>query len=151
MEHREIERKFLVSGSSYRQLATRTMHIRQAYIGHAVEGEARVSIRDDKAWIIIKSAKSQLSRFEYEIPISVEDAEDIIANAGGNVISKTRYIVPIDEEVYAEVDEFQGNLSGLVIAEVELPYESYEFEAPAFFGREVTGVSTYYNHNLAKI
>ena len=64
MKHREIERKFLVSGSSYRGLATRVMHIRQAYIGHAWEGEARVSIRDDKAWIIIKSANKNGLEFK---------------------------------------------------------------------------------------
>lgn len=151
MKHQEIERKFLVSGSSYKSLATRTMSIRQAYIGHAMEGEARVSIRDDKAWIIIKSAAARMSRFEYEVPISVEDAEEIISNACGGVISKTRYIIPVNDDIKIEVDEFHGDLSGLVIAEVELPNENYEFEKPSFFGREVTGNSAYYNYNLAKI
>lgn len=151
MKHQEIEKKFLVSSSSYRGLATRVMHIRQAYIGHPLEGEARVSIRDDKAWIIIKSATARISRFEYEVPISVEDAEEIISNACGKIISKTRYIIPLGENLKAEIDEFHGDLSGLVIAEVELPSEDYEFDKPSFFGREVTGNSTYYNHNLAKI
>lgn len=151
MKHQEIERKFLVSGSSYKNLATRVMNIKQAYIGAALKGEARVSIRDDKAWIIIKSATARLSRFEYEVPISVEDAESIISNACGEMISKTRYIIPIDDNVKAEVDEFHGSLSGLVIAEVELPSENYEFDKPSFFGREVTGNSAYYNHNLAKV
>ena len=148
MEHQEIERKFLVTDSSYKELATRVMHIKQAYIGYATEGEARLSIRDNKAWIIIKSAKSRLSRFEYEVPIPLEDVENIISKACGNIISKTRYIVPINEEICAEVDEFKDSLSGLVIAEVELPDE---FELPKFCGKEVTGVSTYYNHNLAKL
>lgn len=151
MKHQEIERKFLVLGNSYKGLATRVMHIRQAYIGHALKGEARISIRDDKAWIIIKSTTARLSRFEYEVPVSVEDAEEIISNACGKVISKTRYIVPINENLKAEVDEFHGDLSGLVIAEVELPNEDCEFDKPPFFGREVTGNSTYYNHNLAKV
>lgn len=151
MKHQEIERKFLVSGSSYKSLATHAMNIKQAYIGHALEGEARVSIRDDKAWIIIKSASARLSRFEYEVPIPVEDAEEIISNACGKVISKTRYIIPIGENIKAEVDEFHGDLSGLVIAEVELPNEGYEFDKPSFFSKEVTGNSTYYNRNLVKI
>ena len=150
MKHREIERKFLVRGTSYKDFATRVMHIRQAYIGDVSKGEARVSIRDDKAWIIIKSAESKLSRFEYEVPISVEDAEEIMANACGNVISKTRYIVPFTDDVVIEVDEFKGKLEGLVVAEVELPDESYQFELPSFLGTEVTGISAYYNRNLVR-
>lgn len=151
MKYQEIERKFLVSGSSYRQLATRVMRIRQAYIGLGTRGETRVSIRDDKAWISIKSAKPQLVRFEYEVPIPVEDAELIIENVGGNVLRKTRYIVPINEDLNAEIDEFHDKLEGIVVAEVELPDKSYEFKLPEFFGREVTGNSMYYNHNLAKV
>lgn len=151
MKHQEIERKFLVSGNSYRQLATRVMHIRQAYIGLGTRGETRVSIRDDKAWISIKSAKPQLVRFEYEVPIPVEDAELLIENVGGSVLRKTRYIVPINEDLNAEIDEFHDKLEGLVIAEVELSDKSRNFELPNFFGKEVTGNSAYYNYNLARV
>ena len=50
----EIERKFLVRDSSYRQLAHKSYRIRQGYIcsghGHTV----RVRRRDDQAFLTIK-------------------------------------------------------------------------------------------------
>lgn len=71
----EIERKFLTTNSLFKEQAVRVMDIRQGYIGITDKGEARVSIRDEKAWIIVKS-NERLSRLEYEIPIPKKDAED---------------------------------------------------------------------------
>lgn len=67
--HTEIERKFIVTDSTFKQSAVRIMDIRQGYVGTSSNGEARVSIRDEKAWVIIKS-NGCLARLEYEIPIS---------------------------------------------------------------------------------
>ena len=64
----EIERKFLTTSSLFKEQAVRVMDIHQGYIGTTSKGEARVSIRDEKAWIIVKS-NERLSRLEYEIPI----------------------------------------------------------------------------------
>ena len=47
-----------------------------------------------------------------------------------------------------EVDEFQGDLKGLVIAELEVPTEDYSFTLPPFVGKEVTGDPRYYNSQL---
>lgn len=55
--HTEIERKFIVTDSTFKQSAVRIMDIRQGYVGTSSNGEARVSIRDEKAWVIIKSTK----------------------------------------------------------------------------------------------
>lgn len=63
----EIERKFLTTNSLFKEQAVRVVDIRQGYIGVTDKGEARVSIRDEKAWIIVKS-NERLSRLEYEIP-----------------------------------------------------------------------------------
>lgn len=68
----EIERKFLTTSSLFKEQAVRVMDIHQGYIGTTSKGEARVSIRDEKAWVIVKS-NERLSRLEYEIPIPKKD------------------------------------------------------------------------------
>lgn len=59
----EIERKFLTTSSLFKEQAVRVMDIHQGYIGTTSKGEARVSIRDEKAWVIVKS-NERLSRLE---------------------------------------------------------------------------------------
>lgn len=76
--HTEIERKFIVTDSTFKQSAVRIMDIRQGYVGTSSNGEARVSIRDEKAWVIIKS-NGCLARLEYEIPIPKKDAEELLS------------------------------------------------------------------------
>lgn len=148
--HTEIERKFLVSSSLFKEQAVRTMNIRQGYIGTPGKGEARVSIRDNKAWIIVKST-SRLSRLEYEISIPKEDAEKLLTETCGRIISKTRYIVPAESGMLKwEVDVFHGEDEGLILAEIELPSKDTIFEKPDWVGKEVTDNSIYYNSSLSE-
>ena len=83
--------------------------------------------------------------FEYSIPL--EDAKEMLSLCEPPVITKTRYIV-MHEGNRWEVDEFHGELQGLVIAELEVPSEEYRFPLPPFVGIEVTGDSRYYNSQL---
>lgn len=134
--HTEIERKFIVTDSTFKQSAVRIMDIRQGYVGTSSNGEARVSIRDEKAWVIIKS-NGCLARLEYEIPIPKKDAEELLSFTCDRVIHKTRYIIPCEDE-------------GLIIAEIELPRKDMPFEKPQWLGKEVTQDTTYYNSTLSK-
>lgn len=148
--HTEIERKFLVTNSLFKEQAVRTMKIRQGYIGTPGKGEARVSIRDNKAWVMIKS-NTKLSRLEYEIPIPKEDAEKLLVETCGRIISKTRYIIPSESDMLKwEVDEFHGEDEGLILAEIELPSEDIIFDKPDWIGEEVTDNSIYYNSSLSE-
>lgn len=145
----EIERKFLTSSSLFKKQAVRTMDLRQGYIGCPADGEARVSIRDQKAWVIIKS-QGRLSRLEYELPIPKEDAEILLKEVCGRIIHKTRYIVPSETDMLKwEVDVFHGVDDGLILAEIELPSEDTHFELPSWIGKEVTDDYLYYNSTLA--
>lgn len=146
--HTEIERKFLTTNSLFMEQAVRVMNIRQGYVGTPGKGEARVSIRDNKAWVMIKS-NNRLSRLEYEIPIPKEDAEKLLAETCGRVISKTRYIIP-EGTLKWEVDVFHGEDEGLVLAEIELPSEDTVFSKPDWIGKEVTDNSIYYNSSLSE-
>lgn len=124
--------------------------IRQGYVGTSSNGEARVSIRDEKAWVIIKS-NGCLARLEYEIPIPKKDAEELLKRTCGRIIHKTRYIIPATSGMLKwEVDEFHGEDEGLIIAEIELPSEDTQFDKPQWLGEEVTQDTTYYNSTLSK-
>lgn len=146
--HTEIERKFLVTSSLFKEQATRIMDLRQGYIGSPTNGEARIAIRDQKAWVIIKES-GKLSRIEYELPIPKEDAEVLLNTVCGRVIHKTRYIIPSGIQLKWEVDVFHGLDNGLILAEIELPTEDTHFEMPSWIGEEVTDDCLYYNSTLA--
>jgi adenylate cyclase len=145
----EIERKFLVSGEEWRHLATRSERMVQGYLASTGTCAVRVRLEGDRARLNIKSAGLDIRRLEYEYPVPVEDAEEILEHlCDGRLVSKTRYYVPIAAHVF-EVDEFEGENSGLVVAEVELESRDEWFERPSWLGREVSGEARYLNNNLA--
>ena len=77
----------------------------------------------------------------------MEDAKELLALCQGSLIDKVRYFVPFGS-VVVEVDEFFGDNTGLVIAEIELASENQTFEVPDFIGQEVTQDVRYYNAHL---
>lgn len=108
----------------------------------------RVRITDDMATLAIKGPRSGLSREEYEYPIPVEDAVALLdRHCTGGVLEKTRFFVPAGDLVW-EVDVYSGILSGVVIAEIELPAEDAPFERPSWVGAEVTGREEYRKMNM---
>ena len=146
----EIERKFLVTGE-FKNLATKSIRITQAYLSSVSERTVRIRIKGDKGFITIKGigSDSGASRFEWEKEITVAEAEELLKICESGLIDKTRYLVPVGNHTF-EVDEFYGDNEGLVVAEVELESENEAFEKPAFLGREVTGDVKYYNSRLIK-
>ena len=148
---KEIERKFLVNDDSFKQLATAKHHICQAYISADPDGTVRVRIKDDKAFITVKTRNHGCVRNEWEYEIPLSDAKEMIAACRGGVIDKTRYIIPADNGLVWEIDEFHGRHQGLVVAEIELPSEDASFALPAFIGQEVTGNPAYYNSSLSQV
>lgn len=145
---KEIERKFLVKNSTFRELSTTAICMKQGYLSRLPEATVRVRIAGDKAFLTVKGKNDGAVRDEWEYSIPVADAEGMLERcAQGSVISKTRYIVP--EGAYNwEVDEFHGSHEGLVVAEIELPHPDATFGRPDFIGEEVTGNPSYYNSNL---
>ncbi len=146
----EIEHKFLVSGP-YKHLATDISHIVQGYLNDDPERTVRIRIRDDEAFITIKGPSSSdgLSRLEWEQPIPLDQARQLLALCLPGTIDKHRHIVPYEGHRW-EVDEFHGHLEGLTLAELEVPSADTEFAIPPFLGPEVTGDPRYYNSQLRK-
>lgn len=144
----EIERKFLVLDSSYRENAVEKLEMAQGYICRDPESTVRVRVADSRGYITVKTRNRGAVRGEWEFEIPLAEARELLAEVCGELIEKTRYIVPGSGGLHWEVDEFRGKLSGLVVAEIELPAEDAIFDIPAFVGKEVTGDARYYNSNL---
>ena len=142
----EIERKFLVRGTEWRQ-GVRT-RLSQCYLNRDKHRTVRVRIADDKAFLTIKSVTTGPTRAEFEYEIPVVDAEQLLKLADGPIIEKNRHVV-VHEGSRWEVDEFFGDNAGLVMAEIELGAEDQPFSRPSWLGAEVTYDSRYYNSNLA--
>lgn len=149
----EIERKFLVrKGDAYKRVAFSCTHIRQGYIP-AEGATVRVRVRDDHAYLTIKSRSLDggLSRYEFEKEITLDEASHLLRLCRGGVIDKNRYLVrSADGRHVWEVDEFFGDNAGLVMAEIELASVEEPFEKPDFIAIEVTGDRRFYNSNLLR-
>jgi adenylate cyclase len=146
----EIERKFLLRGDDWRRLATDHISIRQAYLSSNGKTSIRVRIKGEgTATLSIKSRPADLRRLELEYAIPTLEAEALMQLRQGSVIEKVRYLIPHGELVW-EVDVFEGENLGLVIAEIELRHERQQIELPAWIGTEVTGQQQYYNSSLVQ-
>ena len=99
--------------------------------------------------LTIKSRKAGLRRLEFEYPIPLPDAETLLGLCQGAKIEKVRHIVPW-QALRWEIDVFEGDNSGLVIAEIELPQETQAFDMPTWLGPEITGQERYYNSSLVR-
>lgn len=145
----EIERKFLVKGTQWKQLGTGQLY-KQGYFLGAEKAIVRVRIQSDKAFLGIKSSQVNLVRQEYEYEIPLEDANFMLSNLVNlPIIEKYRYRIPFAGFIW-EVDEFIGSNAGLVVAEIELKSPNQVFDLPDFIGEEVTGQAKYYNANLSQ-
>ena len=148
----ETELKFLPKDDGWRSQATRHVHIRQGYFAKADGYNVRVRILDGmSAKLTIKSKKlaSGISRYEFEYPIPLEDAETMMVEfCGGRVVEKVRHYVNYAGHCW-EVDEFFGANEGLVVAEIELDSADVKFEKPVWAGEDVTADSRYGNQRLA--
>ncbi len=145
----EIERKFLVKSEAYKALASKQYRIVQGFLNSNPERVVRVRIKEDKGFLTVKGKSdiSGLTRFEWEVEISLEDAENLLKICEKGSIEKIRYEVIVEGKTF-EVDEFFGNNKGLTIAEIELEDKLETFKRPSWLGEEVTGQTQYYNSNL---
>ena len=149
MKNTEIERKFLVRSDAFKSQATHSYEIIQGYLCKEPGKTIRVRIRDNKAFLTIKSSllRPGLAKFEWEKEIEPEDAKEMLRICLPNPIIKTRYVIPAGERKW-EVDVFHGHKEGLVLAEIELGDEQESFDKPDWIGEEVTGDPRYYNANM---
>ncbi len=147
----EIERKFLVLNDSYKKEALSHSRIVQGYICNDSKRTVRVRIRDDRAYLTIKSPTPEggLPCNEFEIEIELEEGKQLMKICEPGIIDKVRWLVKSGKHTF-EVDEFFGDNEGLVMAEVELTSVDEQVIIPSFIGQEVTGDRRYFNSQLRK-
>lgn len=143
----EIERKFLIDKTKLPPL-TNGYVIKQGYIKTAGLNTVRVRIRDGQAFLTLKSSSQGSSRLEFEYLIPVADAEEMLENLCQRpFIDKMRYLIEHEGHTW-ELDIFEGENKGLIVAEIELSSEEEDFVLPEWVGEEVTEDKRYANSNL---
>lgn len=156
----EIERKFTIRKLPER-LSDYSFHlIEQAYLN--TNPVIRIRREDDRYYMTYKG-EGLMAREEYNLPLNAESYAHLLPKADGNVISKKRYLIPIDAPCFPqhaagdwhptiELDVFTAPFEGLVIAEVEFPSieAANAFIPPAWFEKDVTNDPAYHNSNLSR-
>ena len=144
---KEIERKFLVDTTCLQPLVD-GVEITQGFIRTRDLTVVRVRLAGESAWLTLKGKSEGAVRTEFEYEIPAQDARQILAEmCGGKVITKTRYCREYAHQLW-EIDVFDGDNTGLIIAEVELTSEHDDLQLPDWVVKEVTGDQRYYNINL---
>ena len=145
----EIERKFLLKGDAWRTLGQATL-LRQGYLSLDPARTVRVRIDGERAFLTIKGKSSGASRGEWEYPIPVSEAAELLDTlCQAPLIEKFRHRIALGVHTW-EVDAFLGANAGLVVAEIELSHEDEAFDKPDWIGEEVTGDARYFNSNLIR-
>lgn len=146
----EIERRFLVKSDAWRSLVVRSLSIRQGYLANQDNATVRVRVVDDRiATLTIKSHASGTLRHEFEYQIPIDDARGLLRLRASGLLSKVRHLVPHDGLTW-EVDVYDGENEGLVVAEVELTTTLQKIRLPKWVGQEISGDPRYSNSHLAE-
>ena len=144
---KEIERKYLVKGDSWRALGEGIQY-RQGYLSTAEERSVRVRTVNGKAYLTVKGETRGIARMEYDYEIPLTDANELLDEVCERpLIEKTRYTISTAGHIW-EIDEFDGENRGLIVAEVELASEEQTVDLPDWVGTEVSDDPRYYNANL---
>lgn len=145
----EIERKFLVATEGWRETAKGTRY-RQGFLSTEPERTVRVRVAGPRGSITVKGKNVGARRAEFEYEIPVADAERMLDTLCKHpLIEKVRYTVAVAPHTW-EIDVFEGENAGLVVAEIELGNENEAFDKPEWLGDEVTDDPRYFNSNLVE-
>lgn len=144
----EIERKYLIRRLPENLSQYQCKKIAQGYI--CTNPIVRIRKSDDEYYLTYKG-KGLMAREEYNLPLTQEGYEHMLPKIDGRLIEKSRYLIPLDGKLTAELDIFEGDLAPLIIVEVE--FDSLDaansFIPPEWFGEDVTESRKYHNSNLA--
>ena len=143
----EIERKFLVRNENWRRLGDPVRYA-QGYLVSDGYRTVRVRVAGSKGYLTIKGMIKGLSRPEFEYEVPVGEATEMLCLCSIPVVEKFRTKILYEGKTW-EVDEFEGENKGLILAEIELKSEDEPFQIPSWIGKEVTVDVRYFNSRLA--
>lgn len=145
----EIERKFLVKKMPVNLETYDKKEMTQGYLCTAPV--VRIRRSNDDYYLTYKGG-GMMVREEYNLPLTKESYEHLVTKIDGVLVEKTRYLIPLNDKLTAELDVFHGRHDSIVIVEVE--FESVEeansFNAPEWFGEDVTNLGIYHNSYMSQ-
>lgn len=145
----EIERKYIIDcpPADYKQYPFH--RIEQAYLCTCPVVRIR---RQDNEYILTYKSAGLMAREEYNLPLTADAYAHLKPKADGIVLSKTRYLLPLDDRHTIELDVFDSPYDGLILAEVEFSSveEANAFIPPKWFGQDVTMSAKYHNSTLSR-
>lgn len=146
----EIERKFLIPELPADLDQYQYHLIEQGYL--CVDPVVRIRRQDDK-YILTYKGSGLMSREEYNLPLTEEAYYHLKGKVDGNLISKKRYLIPLENSLCIELDVFNAPFDWLHMAEVEFSSEeeALAFTPPAWFGEDVTLDGRYHNSYLSRM
>lgn len=136
----EIERKYLIKKMPKVEGGERIV---QGYL--TFDPTIRVRLKGSTGRLTIKFRAEGLMRYEYEYEIPASEAKELLSRCQGSLVEKTRYRLG-----RIELDVFEGDNDGLIVAEIELTSEDEKIALPSWIGREVTGLKRYFNSELVR-
>jgi len=149
MENIEIERKFLVKKIPDNLDTYERIDMTQGYLNTAPVVRVR---KENDDYVLTYKGSGLLSHSEYNLPLNKEAFEHLLKKCDGIIISKSRYKIPIENNLTAELDIFKGDLDSLKLVEVEFDSveEANNFIPPEWFGEDVTTDGRYHNSYISK-
>ena len=145
----EIERKFTIKQLPDNLDAYPHYEIKQAYL--CTDPVMRIRKQDSK-YIFTYKGRGLMVREEYNLPLTKESYGHLLPKIDGLLIAKTRYLIPLNDHLTAELDIFEKDLAPLTLVEVEFDSveEAEQFTAPDWFGEDVTNSGKYHNSYLSR-
>lgn len=157
----EIERKFLVKNDAFNLNNYNYVELQQAYISTSPVIRVRKKVSfvagstnpTKEEYILTVKSKGMLSREEFELSLEAQDYTALLAKADGNIITKRRYIIPLNDGLILELDYFKDLFDGLVMGEIEFPDEdtANKYNLPDFILQEVTYNKAFHNSNMSSM
>ena len=144
----EIERKFLVCNAPFEKW-DEGIEITQGYLARGQQATARVRTFGAQGFMTIKGKTTGISRQEFEYEIPYEDAQALLLLCEGSLIIKRRWQVKVGAHIW-EIDRFEDENLGLIVAEIELSSENEPFTKPEWVGIEVSDDPRYFNGALSR-
>lgn len=141
----ELELAWLVDKIPKDLYSHKSFEIRQGYLENSDPAVKDIRVRE-KGGNYTKTIKYPIQNpletgYSKEVTTKLTKEEfERLWESTDNKIWKKRYIYPLPNNLTAEIDVYQNNLAGLIVAEVEFPsINAYKkFEKPLWFGKEVT-------------
>ena len=145
----EIERKFIPKCLPDNLDSYEHHDIQQSYLNTSPVIRIR---KQDEDYFLTYKGSGMMSREEYNLPLNQKSYFHLLTKADGNIITKTRYLIPLFNSLTAELDIFHDIFDGRLLVEVEFNSieDANSFIPPEWFGEDVTYDKKYHNSNMSK-